>query len=63
MTAQTSDSSLRRTSPSLADQAVDGPVPGSSPGPSVEQVAQALVAGPWLGALIDSAAALRVGCS
>ena len=56
MTAQTSDSFLITTPPSLADQAVDGPVSGSPPGPSVEQVAQALVDGPWLAELIDSAA-------
>jgi putative transposase len=56
MTAQTSDSSGFATSPSLADRAVDGLAAGSPPGPSVEQVAQALVDGPWLGELIDSAA-------
>ncbi|MFP5252339.1 MAG: transposase, partial [Actinomycetes bacterium] len=42
--------------PSLAAEAVDGLVPGSPPGPSAEQVAQAIVEGPWLAELIDSAA-------
>jgi putative transposase len=40
----------------LAAEAVEGVVPDTAPGPSPEQVAQALVDGPWLSELIDSAA-------
>jgi putative transposase len=61
MTARTSDSSFTPTTSSLAEEAVDGPVSASPPGPSVEQVAQALVDGPWLGELIDAAAIGEAG--
>ena len=61
MTARTSDSSFTPTTSSLAEEAVDGPVSASLPGPSVEQVAQALVDGPWLGELIDAAAIGEAG--
>ena len=55
MTTRTSDSLVDRA-PSLAAAAVDGPVPDTPPAPSVDQVARALVDGPWLAELIDSAA-------
>ena len=56
MTAQSSDTATNKTTPSLSADAVDGPVSGSPPGPSMDQIAQALVDGPWLAELIDSAA-------
>ena len=42
--------------PGLAADAVAGPAPDAPPGPTPEQVAQALVDGPWLAELIDTAA-------
>jgi hypothetical protein len=56
MTAQTPDSSIIKTTQSLAAEEVDGPLHGQPQGPSAEQVAQALVDGPWLAELIDSTA-------
>ena len=56
MTAQSSDTATNKTTPSLSADAVDGPVSGSPPGPSMDQIARALVDGPWLAELIDSAA-------
>jgi putative transposase len=55
MTTRTSDPSVDRAS-SLAVEAVNGPVRDMPPVPSVDQVARALVDGPWLAELIDSAA-------
>jgi putative transposase len=58
MTAQISDSDRdesAETSRSLAAEVVGGPC-GRAPVRSVDQVAQALVDGPWLAELIDSAA-------
>jgi putative transposase len=56
MITETDRPATNPASSSLAEEAVAGVAPDAPPAPSAEQIARALVDGPWLAELIDSAA-------